>query len=73
MNVSDVFVAGLVQHDVSVIYGVPGEENLDLLEAIRKSNIEFILTRNEQTAVFMAATYGRLTGKTGVALATLGP
>ena len=58
---------------METIYGVPGEENLDLLESIGKSKIQLILTRNEQTAVFMAATHGRLTGKPGVALATLGP
>lgn len=55
------------------IFGVPGEENLDFVESLRGSNIRLIVTRNEQTAVFMAATYGRLTGKAGVALATLGP
>jgi len=73
MKVSDLFVQTLVQNGVEVMYGVPGEENLDLLESLRQSNIEFILTRNEQTAVFMAATYGRLTWKIGVALATLWP
>ncbi|USN56094.1 MAG: hypothetical protein H6765_04950 [Candidatus Peribacteria bacterium] len=55
------------------MFGVPGEENLDLLESLRVSSIDVIITRNEQTAVFMAANYGRLTGKAGVALATLGP
>ncbi len=44
-----------------------------MLESLKDSSIKLIVTRNEQTAVFMAATYGRLTGKTGVALATLGP
>ncbi|MBP6257117.1 hypothetical protein KA405_05460 [Patescibacteria group bacterium] len=44
-----------------------------MLEAIRTSSLQLIVTRNEQTAVFMAATHGRLTGKVGVALATLGP
>jgi acetolactate synthase-1/2/3 large subunit len=52
---------------------VPGEENLELLEAIRKSSIKMVTTRDEQTAVFMAATIGRLTGRAGVALSTLGP
>ncbi len=58
---------------VRYIFGVPGEENLTFLEAIRKSKIKFITTRHEQAAVFMAATVGRLTGKVGVALSTLGP
>src|SRR5699024_2882844 len=53
--------------------GVPGEENIDLLEALRKSSIRFVITRHEQAAGFMAATFGRLTGKPGVCLATLGP
>jgi len=73
MKASDLFVKILEQNWVDTIYGVPGEENLDLLDSIGHSSIKLILTRNEQTAVFMAATYGRLTGKTGVALATLGP
>ncbi len=73
MKASDVFVKSLENEGVEYIFGVPGEENLDLLESIRKSNIKFILTRHEQTAGFMAATYGRLTGKTGVCLSTLGP
>jgi acetolactate synthase I/II/III large subunit len=73
MNASDLFVKALENEGVEVIYGVPGEENLDFLEAMRKSNIKLILTRHEQGASFMAATYGRLTGKTGVCIATLGP
>lgn len=74
MKASDFFVKILENKGVKVIYGVPGEENLDLVDSIRKSGkIELILTRNEQTAVFMAATYGRLTGEIGVALATLWP
>jgi len=73
MNASELFVKALENEGVSVVYGVPGEENLDLLEALRKSSIELILTRHEQGAGFMAATYGRLTGKVGVCLATLGP
>ncbi|MFT5207938.1 MAG: acetolactate synthase-1/2/3 large subunit [Candidatus Omnitrophota bacterium] len=73
MNASDLFVKALENEGVERIYGVPGEENLDFLEALRKSDIELILTRHEQGAAFMAATYGRLTGKTGVCLATLGP
>jgi acetolactate synthase-1/2/3 large subunit len=73
MNASDIFVKALENEGVEIIYGVPGEENLDFLEALRKSSIKLILTRHEQGAAFMAATYGRLTGKTGVCLATLGP
>ena len=73
MNASDLFVKALENEGVEIIYGVPGEENLYFLEAIRKSNIKFILTRHEQGGAFMAATYGRLTGKPGVCLATLGP
>jgi len=70
---SDLFIKCLEAHQIEYIFGVPWEENLDLLESISTSNIEIIVTRNEQTAVFMAATYGRFTGKTWVALATLGP
>ena len=73
MNTASLFIRCLEVHGITRIYGVPGEENLDMLEAIRTSSLELIVTRNEQTAVFMAATEGRLTGKTGVALATLGP
>lgn len=70
---SDVFVAALENEGVQYIFGVPGEENLDLLESIRQSNIKMIITRHEQAAGFMAATYGRLTDKAGVCLSTLGP
>ena len=73
MKTSDLFIKILEQKWVEVIYGVPGEENLDLLDSIWNSSIELILTRNEQTAVFMAANYWRFTGKPGVALATLWP
>ncbi|MGB7816672.1 MAG: acetolactate synthase large subunit [Methylotenera sp.] len=73
MNASDLFIKALENEGVEIIYGVPGEENLDFLEAMRKSSIKLILTRHEQGAAFMAATYGRLTGKAGVCLATLGP
>ena len=73
MKASDLFVKALENEGVEYIFGIPGEENLDLLEAIRKSSIKLILTRHEQAAGFMAATYGRFTGKAGVCLATLGP
>src|SRR5688572_6742939 len=70
---SDLFVQALVAEGVKVIFGVPGEENLDLVESLRTSPIRLIVTRHEQAAGFMAATWGRLTGKPGVALSTLGP
>ena len=73
MKVSDLFVRALEAEGVEYIFGVPGEENLDLVESLRGSRIRLIVTRHEQAAGFMAATYGRLTGKPGVALATLGP
>lgn len=55
------------------IFGIPGEENLDLLDSLRNSPIKLVVTRHEQAAGFMAATVGRLTGKAGVCLSTLGP
>ncbi|MEM6476476.1 MAG: acetolactate synthase large subunit [Pseudomonadota bacterium] len=70
---SDLFVECLEAEGVEYVFGVPGEENLDLLESLSDSDIKLILTRHEQGAGFMAATYGRHTGKTGVFLATLGP
>ncbi|MCH9711880.1 MAG: acetolactate synthase large subunit [Proteobacteria bacterium] len=73
MKASDLFVKALENEGVEYIFGIPGEENLDLLDSLRKSSIKFILTRHEQAAAFMAATYGRLTGRAGVCLATLGP
>jgi len=72
-NAAEVFVACLAAEGIEYIFGVPGEENLVFLEAVRNSSITFITTRHEQAAVFMAATFGRLTGNTGVALSTLGP
>src|SRR3990167_6766864 len=73
MKASDLFVKALENEGVEYIFGIPGEENLDFLEALRTSKIKLILTRHEQAAGFMAATYGRLTGKPGVCLSTLGP
>ncbi|WP_339899742.1 acetolactate synthase large subunit [Paraglaciecola polaris] len=73
MKASDLFVKALEAEGVEYIFGIPGEENLDLLESLRNSDIKLILTRHEQGAGFMAATYGRLTGKVGVCLSTLGP
>ncbi|GJM20649.1 MAG: acetolactate synthase large subunit [Planctomycetota bacterium] len=73
MKAADLFVACLAEEGVTHVFGVPGEENLDLLEALRESSIEFVVTRHEQHAAFMAATHGRLTGRAGVCLSTLGP
>ena len=70
---SDLLVSALENEGVDRVFGVPGEENLDVLEALRGSSIELVLTRHEQPAAFMAATYGRLTGRPGVCLSTLGP
>ncbi|RDJ26830.1 acetolactate synthase large subunit [Bosea caraganae] len=70
---SDLLVAALENEGVDRIFGVPGEENLDVVESLRKSSIQLVLTRHEQAAAFMAATHGRLTGKPGVCIATLGP
>ncbi|KJC58698.1 acetolactate synthase [Bradyrhizobium sp. LTSPM299] len=70
---SDLLVAALENEGVERVFGVPGEENLDVVESLRKSSIKLIVTRHEQPAAFMAATYGRLTGKPGVCLTTLGP
>lgn len=73
MKASDLFVRALENEGVEYIFGIPGEENLDLLNSLKNSKIKLVLTRHEQGAGFMAATYGRLTGKVGVCMATLGP
>jgi acetolactate synthase-1/2/3 large subunit len=73
MKASDLFVKALEAEGVEYIFGVPGEENLDFLDSLKHSRIKLVLTRHEQGAGFMAATYGRLTGKAGVCLSTLGP
>ena len=74
MKASDLFVKQLEAEGVEYIFGIPGEENLDLLDSLSRSDsIRLILTRHEQAAGFMAATYGRLTGRAGVCLSTLGP
>src|ERR1700736_233562 len=70
---SDLLVDALENEGVDRIFGIPGEENLDVVEALRRSSIELVLTRHEQAAAFMAATHGRLTGRAGVCLTTLGP
>ena len=73
MKGSDLLVAALENEGVERIFGLPGEENLDLIESVRRSSIKLIVTRHEQAASFMAATHGRLSGRPGVCLATLGP
>ncbi|MBK6657743.1 MAG: acetolactate synthase large subunit [Proteobacteria bacterium] len=74
MNAAELFVQALEREGVKYIFGIPGEENLAFLDALsRSTQIRLILTRHEQAAGFMAATYGRLTGHAGVCLATLGP
>jgi acetolactate synthase-1/2/3 large subunit len=73
MKASDLFVRALEAEGVEHVFAIPGEENLDLLESLRGSNIKLVITRHEQAAGFMASTYGRLTGKAGVCMSTLGP
>jgi acetolactate synthase-1/2/3 large subunit len=73
MKVSDLLVRCLENEGVDYIFGVPGEENIDLMESLIGSSIQFVTTRHEQGAAFMADVYGRLTGRAGVCLSTLGP
>jgi acetolactate synthase I/II/III large subunit len=70
---SDLLVAALENEGVEHVFGIPCEENLDVVESLRRSGIKLVLTRHEQAAAFMAATHGRLTGRPGVCLTTLGP
>jgi acetolactate synthase I/II/III large subunit len=70
---SDLLVRALENEGVERVFGVPGEENLDVVESLRQSKIKLILTRHEQSAAFMAATHGHLTGIPGVCMSTLGP
>src|ERR1700742_426998 len=70
---SDLLVRALESEGVEYIFGIPGEENLDVLNSLRGSKIKLVITRHEQAAGFMAATYGRLTGRAGVCMTTLGP
>src|SRR6202047_220074 len=70
---SDLLVAALANEGVEQIFGVPGEENLDVVESLRPSKIKLFPPRHEQAAAFMAATHGRLTGTPGVCISTLGP
>ncbi|MBV9629678.1 MAG: acetolactate synthase large subunit [Xanthobacteraceae bacterium] len=73
MNSAELLVSALENEGVQQIFGIPGEENLAFLDALRRSSIKLVVTRHEQAAAFMAATHGRLTGKAGVCLTTLGP
>ncbi len=73
MKASDLFVQCLENEGVEYIFGLPGEENADVLMSLKQSSIKFLLCRHEQAAAFMADVYGRLTGKAGVCLGTLGP
>ncbi len=73
MKAAELFVRCLENEDVGHVFGIPGEENLDVMDAMLDSTVRFVTTRHEQGAAFMADVYGRLTGKAGVCLATLGP
>ena len=73
MKAAELFVRCLENEDVVYIFGIPGEENIDMMDVLLDSPIRFITTRHEQGAAFMADVYGRLTGRAGICLATLGP
>ena len=73
MTTAELFIRCLENEGIEYIFGIPGEENLYVMDALRDSSIKFMTTRHEQAAAFMADVYGRLTGKAGVCLATLGP
>jgi acetolactate synthase-1/2/3 large subunit len=73
MKAAELFVRCLENEGVQYLFGLPGEENLDIMDALLESSIQFVTTRHEQAAAFMADVYGRLTGRAGVCLATLGP
>lgn len=73
MRASDLLIQCLENEGVKYVFGVPGEENLDILKSLEKSKIDFISVRHEQAAAFMADAHGRLTGRAGVCLSTLGP
>jgi acetolactate synthase I/II/III large subunit len=72
-STAELIVECLENEGVTHVFGIPGEENIRLIEALSKSSIDYVLTRHEQGASFMAETYGRLTGRAGVCSATLGP
>ncbi len=73
MNTAELLIQCLENEGVKYIFGLPGEENLHILEALKTSSIQFVTCRHEQGAAFMADVYGRLTGQAGVCLSTLGP
>jgi acetolactate synthase-1/2/3 large subunit len=73
MKAAELFVRCLESEGVEYLFGIPGEENIDVMDALLDSSICFVLTRHEQGAAFMADVYGRLTGKADACLATLGP
>ncbi|RMF23551.1 MAG: acetolactate synthase large subunit [Deltaproteobacteria bacterium] len=73
MNAAQLLVRCLENEGVTTVFGIPGEENLDVMDALLDSSIRFVTTRHEQGAAFMADVYGRLTGRAGVCLSTLGP
>ena len=73
MNAAELLVRCLENEGVEYVFGIPGEENIHLMDALARSRIRFVATRHEQGAAFMADVYGRLTGRAGVCLATLGP
>jgi len=72
-GVADLLVSCLVREGVTVVFGIPGEENIRFTDALARSSIRYVLVRHEQAASFMAEIYGRLTGRAGVCSATLGP
>src|SRR5436190_10487751 len=72
-STADLIVECLENEGVTHVFGIPGEENIRLVDALSRSSIEYVLTRHEQGASFMAEVYGRLTGRAGVCSATLGP
>ena len=72
-NAAHLFVQCLENEGVKYVFGIPGEENIHVVDALQRSSIRFVLVRHEQNASFMADIYGRLTGQAGVCLATLGP
>src|SRR5258708_11007757 len=73
MNAAQLLVRCLENEGVEYVFGIPGEENIHIMDALSQSRIRFITTRHEQGAAFMADVYGRLTRRAGVCLATLGP
>ncbi|MET0506639.1 MAG: thiamine pyrophosphate-binding protein, partial [Burkholderiaceae bacterium] len=73
MKAAELFVKCLENENVEYIFGIPGEENIDVMDALLGSPIRFVTTHHEQGAAFMADVYGRLTGRAGVCMSTLGP